>query len=647
MPEDRRLAAIMFTDIVGYTALMGKDETLAFHILEKNREIHQKIIEEYNVRFIKEIGDSILASFASAYDAVRCATKIILETENVPDLFLRIGIHEGDVVFKGQDVYGDGVNIASRLQQEAEEGTIYISGSVNQEIKNKPGIKTTFLEEKTLKNVHDPIRIYYIKPEKKGLITSESSASKENVPDKKSIIVLPFINMSPDPDQEYFSDGLTEEIITDLSHVHDLLVISRSSAMTFKGTKSTLKEIAGKVNVHYVLEGSVRKAGNNIRITAQLIDATHDTHLWAEKYSGTLDDVFDIQEKVSGSIVESLKIELSDSEKSNLSSKKIDDTAAYEQYLLAKYEIWKFNEESLRHAIYLLNNSLDKIGNNEYLLIALATAYFQFVNAGIDPDEKHLDKALELIDKVLAINPYSSEAHFLKGGIHEHKGEIKESFLSRKRALELDPDDPEAMIMMAFLHIIIGKTDKAKPFTKHAITIDPLNPLVHTGEWWVYLVEGKYVKMLEACHNMYNIDKENVLSIWAYGQALVYNNRIEEATRLFDVTFAKYPNDTWSLIGKALRHAMYNEKQEALKFITKKVRKAAELDHVVAWWLAQIHSIIGEKDKAINYLERATRENINYPLFSEIDPLLENIRGEKRFKDLMEKVKYRWQNFEV
>jgi tetratricopeptide (TPR) repeat protein len=231
--------------------------------------------------------------------------------------------------------------------------------------------------------------------------------------------------------------------------------------------------------------------------------------------------------------------------------------------------------------------------------------------------------------------------------IYEHKGEIKKSFNSIKKAIELDPDDPEAMMMMAFLYILVGKTDKAKPLVNRAITMDPLNPLIHTGKWWVYLTDGNYAKMLDACLNMYNIDPENLLSAWAYGQALVYNKKIDEATKLFDSAYAKYPNETWSLMGKALRHAIHNEKGEALELITGKVQKAAELDHVVAWWLAQIHALVGEKNKAIDYLERATRENINYPLFSKYDPLLENIRGEQRFKELMKKVKEKWENFEV
>lgn len=644
--QDRRLAAIVFTDIVGYTALMGSNEDKAFDMLARNHTIHETLIKQFNGTLIKEIGDGTLASFSLASDAVRCAMEIqkACEEQNIP---LKIGIHEGEMVFAGADVLGDGVNIASRLQESAEEGCINISGSVYRDIKNKAGIRTEFIEEKSFKNVDEPIKVYNVLCDDKDQ-KNISPLYNQKAPEKESIIVLPFVNISPDPDQEYFSDGLTEEIITDLSHIHDLLVISRSSAMTFKRTKNTIREIAEKVNVHYVLEGSVRKAGNNLRITAQLIDASTDTHLWAEKYGGTLDDVFDIQEKVSRSIADALEIKLSYTEISTIEKRKIDDTIAYEQYLLARNEIWACTKESLSHAIQLLNSSLHNIGRNEYLLVSLGTAYFQYVNAGIDPNIKHLAKADELIVEALELNPSLSKAYFLKSMIHETRGELKEAFNSIKQALVLDPNDSESLMMMAFMYALVGKPEKAKPYAKHAIEVDPLNMLIYSGEWWVNLSEGKLDQYLETCFTMYNIDKDNPFGIWIYAYALVCNNKVKKAIRLLDSMIVKYPDQFMTSFGKAFRHAIRDEKQETVKSVTEQLEKAAEMDHLWAWFLADVYSLIGEKDKAIDYVERATKDVfINYPLFFRHDPLLENIRGEKRFKKLMEDVKYRWENFEV
>ena len=408
----RRLAAIMFTDIVGYTALMGKDEKKAFEILRKNKGIQRPLIEKYDGQWFKEMGDGILACFHTASDAVRSANEIQIAAKK-EGIRLRIGIHEGEVVFEEKDVLGDGVNIASRLEELAEEGCIYISDSVYKDIKNKEGIYTDFIREETLKNVQDPVKVYKVNCED---ILSRNVSTKYNEihpPDKKSIIVLPFENMSPDPDQEFFSDGLTEEIITDLSYINDLRVISRSSAMTYKGTKKKIQEIAREVKVQYVLEGSVRKSGNLLRIAAQLIDAIDDSHLWAEKYNGTLDDIFTIQESVSRSIAEALEMKLSKKEVESICECPIDDAKVYEYYLKAKHEINTFTEEGMNNAIQFLKSGLKIIGENAVLYAGLSYAYWGYFN--IKAQEKYLNKGMEYANKALEINPESSEVTMSMG----------------------------------------------------------------------------------------------------------------------------------------------------------------------------------------------------------------------------------------
>ena len=247
MPQSRQLAAIMFTDIVGYTALMGEDEAKAFDLLEQNRCLQKPLIEQYGGKWIKEIGDGVLASFSNATDAVACANAIQQSCAAVPDLQLRIGIHLGEVVFENNDVFGDGVNIASRLQAMAPPGGIWISEAVYKNVSNKKGIEARHVGEKQLKNVKDTVQVYEIR---NSAATAEPiDASNSEKPStvtttERRIAVLPFVNMSPDPEQEFFSDGLTEEIITDLSQMKKLLVISRSSIMTFKGTNKKVKEIA-------------------------------------------------------------------------------------------------------------------------------------------------------------------------------------------------------------------------------------------------------------------------------------------------------------------------------------------------------------------------------------------------------------------
>ena len=328
MPEDRRLAAIMFTDIVGYTKLMGENEDKAFDILKRNHIIHATLIEKHNGTLIKEVGDGTLASFPLASNAVRCAMEIQQEAKS-QQIPLKIGIHEGEMVFAGADVLGDGVNVASRLQELSQEGCITISGAVQKDIKNKADINIKFIGDKKLKNVDELVKVYevfqegdnrtkkevsYIAKNKlvyyilSGIIlvlvsiiiwqflptevTTSTVFESEITEIDKSIAVLPFSNLSNDPEQEYFSDGIMEEILMHLYKIGDLEVVSRTSAMKYKGSNKLIGEIASELGVTHILEGSVRKSEDKIRITLQLIDAINDRHLWAESYNSDLQDIF-------------------------------------------------------------------------------------------------------------------------------------------------------------------------------------------------------------------------------------------------------------------------------------------------------------------------------------------------------------------
>jgi non-specific serine/threonine protein kinase len=272
----------------------------------------------------------------------------------------------------------------------------------------------------------------------------------------KSIVVLPFTDLSPQKDQEYFCDGMTEEIIADLSHVHDLLVISRSSAMTFIGTKKKIPEIAREVNVRYVLEGSVRKAGSSLRITAQLIDGVNDAHLWAEKYSGTLDDVFDIQEKVSRSILEALKLKLTLQEDRAMAEKPIDNGAAYESYLRAKHECMLFSVDGLERALKDLQNGLDIIGDNALLYAGLGFVHVQMVNVGIGQQE-HLDEARKYVEKTFSLDNESAQANLVLGMVLILEGNAKEAVKHVKLSLAKDPGDADTAAWLAWAYLANGK----------------------------------------------------------------------------------------------------------------------------------------------------------------------------------------------
>jgi serine/threonine protein kinase/Tfp pilus assembly protein PilF len=465
---------------------------------------------------------------------------------------------------------------------------------------------------------------------------------------EKSIVVLPFEDISPGRDNEYFSDGLTEEIITDLSQVQELLVISRSSAMTFKGTKKKIKEIARDVNVQYVLEGSVRKAGNNLRITAQLIDATNDAHLWAEKYSGTLDDVFDIQEKVSRSIVNALKLKLSPEEKRKIAERPIDDVQAYEFHLRALYEMFRGTEEGLERALQLINNGLRIVGDNEILLGDMGAVYFGYFNWAIKKEESYLKKAEEYMEKVFAINPDSIYGHVLKGCIHTRRGNAQEAVREFKRALVLDPNNTLISMSLAWIYAHSGKPLNSRAMINEVLEIDPLTPLNYMTAGTIEMLEGKFDIAIKPLYKAHQIEQTNPIFRYWYAKNLAYKHNYEEASNLFDLIAKDSPGTIWAWLSLFSKYALQKKKSKALQSVTEEFKSLAQKDEILPILMAESFALIDEKEEAFSWLEQGVNWGfIHYPFLSEHDPFLENIRGEERFKKLMERVKYEWEHFEV
>ena len=467
-------------------------------------------------------------------------------------------------------------------------------------------------------------------------------------PPEKSIIVLPFENISPDPDQEYFSDGLTEEIITDLSHIHDLLVISRSSAMTFKGTKKTIPEIAQVVKVRYVLEGSVRKAGNNIRITAQLIDSMTDAHLWAEKYNGTLDNIFEIQEKVSRSIVEALKIKLNPEEQKIISEVSIANIKAYEYYFKAKQAMGTWTESELNQAEQLLLKGLELAGKNTLLFSQLGYINYQYWNIGYRIDEKYLEKTSEFINSIFSIEPNSIHGYFLKGILEMTGGDAKKSISYLHQVLRIDPNHPDALFWICWNLGLVGKAEYATPYYEKLIKVDPLNVVVKSLHYLMKMFDGEPETLLEPIRQLYQANREFIGNQWLYIMINVYLSKHEEAISAIDLFMKETPQtNLYYKLFNLLKSALLGKKSE-LKFLDTNLEKWAKKDVQYSFNMAQCFSLIKENEKAIDWLENSINlGGINYPNLNKYDPLLENIRGEERFKKLIERVKYEWENFQV
>ena len=495
---------------------------------------------------------------------------------------------------------------------------------------------------------------WFINRKKPEAISDDLGANEPNlksdktVTPEKSIIVLPFENISPDPDQEYFSDGLTEEIITDLSHIHELLVISRSSAMTFKGTRKTIKIIASEVNVRYVLEGSVRKAGNKLRITAQLIDAMTDTHLWAEKYNGTLDDVFDIQEKVSRSIADELKIIISSEEKKKIQERPIDNVLAYDFYLRAYREIISLSKDRLDYALELLNKGLAIIGENALIYAGFAFTYSQYANLGYEQEE-NINKAEEYVRRTFAIDSNSAEANFVLGCINmTFQTNLHKAIGHFQRAHAIKPKDPEIMGWLSFGYDLVGKSDDAMDLADRVILIDPINPMNYAMKAIHHLFLGNFKIAQKGILDMHKIVPES--SIWQLWNSIIllYNERPDETYEFINRNVKEPGQDLLAQLVIFLKYVLKGEKNKLPSLLTSDFLKYSQMDCQLSWHMATFYSYLDDKDQSLVWLNNAVaRGFINYPFLSEHDKLLNNIRGEKRFLNLMKKVKYEWENFKV
>lgn len=461
---------------------------------------------------------------------------------------------------------------------------------------------------------------------------------------EKSIIVLPFENISSDPEQEYFSDGLTEEIITDLSHIHDLLVISRSSAMTFKGTKKTIPEIAGLVNVRFVLEGSVRKAGNNLRITAQLIDSVNDAHLWAEKYSGTMEDIFDIQEKVSGSIANELKLRLSIEERNRVLERPIRNIQSFEYYLRAKQEIYSFTENSMNKAIDYLKKALVIEGDNSSLYAELAHAYYQFWNIGIRIEESDLEKANTYVKKAFELDDESLDGHFVSGLLEVTGGDVKKSFPHFKKVLQTSPNHANALGWLAVFYAFNGITEPTNRYIKRLSQIDPFSPLIMISTIFLSIYSGKF-KLAEEQSRQLGSDDYSLLF---KTRVLLYNRKYKEAYAEYSAISAGANSNYIYRCTLLIIYACMKKYTEINRLIDDKIILWAKKDFAYSLFIAETYAMINHAENALNWLENSINHGfINYPFLNKQDPLLEQIRSDERFKKLMERVKYEWENFQV
>ncbi len=467
----------------------------------------------------------------------------------------------------------------------------------------------------------------------------------------KSIVVLPFANLSPDPDNEYFADGLTDEITTDLSRVQALRVISHSSAMRVKNTEKSMREIANELSCTHVLEGTVRRAGGNLRITAKLVETGTDTQVWADKYGGTIEDVFEIQETVSRAIVDALQVKLSPKEEAVLSARPIDDVRAQECYLRAKNALWSFTPEGLEEAIRLLEQGLDLVGNNVTLQRGLCEAYFQYVNSGlaVGREEELLGLIDERVAGIFAIDPDSLDGHYARVLAQFPRGDIQEAARSLRRVLEAHPNDTAALLLYG--HILSwyqGRADLAKPVADRLIELDPLSPVSRFPSVAGPLFSGDFEGGLEAARRMLELDPSSPNSKLTVVLALYHLGRYDEAEELCRDMVAEPDSELNTFFMGIFRAMWRSDAAEIERLLAGPYLDMGKWDQEAALWIAQAYAVGGKASEALDWLETAVDLGvINYPYFTEHDPALAHVRGEERFKELMVRVKREWESFEV
>jgi adenylate cyclase len=526
MAEDRvqrRLTTILAADVVGYSRLMEQDEAGTMALLRARRhDVLMPAVAQHGGRVFKVMGDGVLIEFTSVVNAVECAIELqkAMQAQNAAlpahqHILLRIGINLGDVMVEGSDLYGDGVNLAARLESLAEPGGICVSGDVYRQVRSKLQMQFQDLGEQKVKNIVGPVHAYRVQADGAEPAAAESPETRNaapTLPNKPSIAVLPFANMSNDPEQEYFADGMVEDIITALSRFNQLFVIARNSSFTYKGRAVDVRQVAKELGVRFVLEGSVRKAGNRVRITGQLIDAATGAHLWADRFDGGLEDVFELQDKITGSVVGAIEPTLRKAEIERARRRPVENLDAYDLHLRALPHVYAFRPDENLAGLELLRKAIDLDPAYAPALAFAAWCLEQRLTRGwppVGPDDagtaialarravaagsedamalvvagfvlvmvaRDYDTGLDAVRRALELNPGAGFVAFLSSAALTFAGKPEGALVHAERAMVLSPMDPGFFMFLsiaAFAHLFTGRAAQALDLAKRSTALYP------------------------------------------------------------------------------------------------------------------------------------------------------------------------------
>ncbi len=510
---ERRLAAILAADMVGYSRLMGRDEEGTLAALKALRKtlIDPKIIE-HRGRIVKTTGDGLLVEFVSVVDAVRCAVEVQrsmsernAEVSAESCIQFRIGINVGDIISDSNDIYGDGVNVAARLEALAEPGGILVSRNVFDQVRDKLSFSFEDMGEQTVKNIARPIGVHRIHLyDNTGAATTKPASSqvkhKISDSDRPTIAVLPFVNMSGDPEQEYFADGISEDIITGLSKLRWFFVIARNSSFTYKGKAVDVKRVARELGVRYVLEGSVRRGGNRLRITAQLIDAATGNHLWADRYDGEMTDVFTLQDEITMKVVAAIEPKLLEAEGVRSQSRSSDDLDAWDMVIRANSLFWRLTTSEIDAAISILKQAVERFPNYAPAHSMLAFLLLVSGYVGCNVMDQHVKEAAPFAARASELDDSDPWAHLTLGFLAFFRRRTDAAVEEFQRALELNPNFAAAHGYLGWTLAFDGRTDQAIAHLELAIRMsphDPQNAIFNTGIAVVHYLSGRFAEAVD------------------------------------------------------------------------------------------------------------------------------------------------------
>ena len=640
MPEGtRRLAAIMFTDMVGYTALGQKDESLSLELADEQRKLIRPILNRHNGREVKTMGDALLVEFPSALDAVRCAYDIqrVIRESNFSlseerKVHLRIGVHLGDVVESKGDISGDAVNVASRIEPLAEDGGVCLSRQVYDHVQNKFDMSIVSFGVKTLKNVTTPMEVF------KMVMPWEKERFSVSVPlDTKRIAILPFANMSPDPNDSYFADGVTEELISTISNISGLQVISRTSVMGYKGANKRIPEIGQELKVGSVLEGSVRKADSFVRVTAQLIDVNSDRHLWSQSYDRELKNIFALQSEIARHVADSLRVKILSPETEQIDRKPTASTAAYSLYLKGRSHWNKRGIEDVKKAMEYFELSVHEDPNFVLGYVGQADCCIILrYNWALDR-EVNLENAKVMVAKSLKLDPELAEAHATNGLILQGEYRLREAEEEFRKSIELKPNYASGHQWYSTLLRDQLRWNEGLEQIEKALDLDPLSPVINLNHGALYFAKRDYPRSLEPFKRAADLQlaSAHYLLAASYGRMKMFDDMKREAAIFVELVQEVYPlarKGMDALIG-------YNEEDsQTLRGLLPLLESHLQESLTDAFGIACFYFYLRQNDKGFEWLERSYSRREESLMRLKHDWDLDGVREDPRYRDLLKRM---------